>query len=83
MNADVFLSLIQDQFPSDVRDDIGFTTSLRSIKGWSSLQALVITVAIDETFNVLISDADLRQVNTVSDLYHLLLSKKQNHSDLS
>ncbi len=78
MNPTEFLSVIQEQFPPEVRESIKMHTILRSIKGWSSLQALVITVAIDESYGILISDQDLRNVSSIQDLYQIILTKSSN-----
>ncbi len=70
-----FITLIQQQFPEDIRYGITFESKIREIKGWSSLQALIITVAIDEKYGVTLSDDDIRKATTIHDLYLTIRNK--------
>jgi acyl carrier protein len=42
---------------------------------WSSLQALVIVVGVEEDYGVMISADELRESNTVEDLFHIVSGK--------
>jgi acyl carrier protein len=70
-----FIALIQQQFPEEIRPGISFESKIRELKGWSSLQALIITVAIDEKYGVTLTDEDIRKATTIHDLYSTILNK--------
>jgi acyl carrier protein len=76
MNTETeFIKLIQNQFPEETRDQISAESKIRELKGWSSLQALIITVAIDEKYGITLTDEDIKNANTVHDLYTIVLKK--------
>ena len=76
MNTETdFIVLIQNQFPEETRSGILPESKIRELKGWSSLQALIITVAIDEKFGVTLTDEDFRKALTLHDLYTIILKK--------
>lgn len=70
-----FIALIQQQFPEEIRPSISFESKIRELKGWSSLQALIITVAIDEKYGVTLTDEDIRNAITIYDLYSTIQNK--------
>lgn len=70
-----FIALIQQQFSEEIRPSISFESKIRELKGWSSLQALIITVAIDEKYGVTLTDEDIRKATTIYDLYSTILNK--------
>ncbi len=51
-------------------------TDYRTIKGWSSMHALIVIAFIDANFDVLLSGTELKQTNTIEDLYNLVFQKK-------
>jgi len=62
-------------------DDMEFgpllpTTHYRTIKGWSSMHALIVIAFLDANFDILLTGADLKQTQTIGDLYNLMLQKK-------
>ena len=60
--------------PGSVKPD----TSYRDIKGWSSMYALIIIAFVDANFDVALNANDLKNSQTIRDLYNVVLSKKQN-----
>lgn len=70
-----FIALIRQQFPEEMRQSISFESKIRELKGWSSLQALIITVAIDEKYGVTLTDEDIRNASTIYDLYSTIQTK--------
>lgn len=50
-------------------------TTYRSIKGWSSMHALIIIAFVDANFDVLLNGADLKSAETIKDLY-LVINEK-------
>ena len=50
-------------------------TKFREIDEWSSISALGVIALADEEFDVELSGSELRQVNTIQELYNLISSK--------
>lgn len=52
-----------------------FDTNFRSVKGWSSMHALIIIAYIDANCNALLNGADLKSAQTIQDLYNITIEK--------
>ncbi len=50
-------------------------TKFRELDEWSSLSALGVIALADEEFDVELSGAEMRQANTIQELYNLITSK--------
>jgi len=50
-------------------------TNFRDLDEWSSLSALGVIALADEEFDVELSGAEMRQANTIQELYNLITSK--------
>lgn len=50
-------------------------TKFRELGEWSSLSALGVIALADEEFDVELSGAEMRQANTIQELYDLITSK--------
>lgn len=61
-------------------NEINKNTTFRSIRTWSSLNALVFISRINEELNVFISANDLASCQTIEDI-HLLLKSRFNGTD--
>lgn len=77
VDPEKFLNLFRSQFEEKPASKIGLQSGFQQIEGWSSLQALIITVAVHETWGVSFSDEDFRNAKTVHDLY-LITQHKLN-----
>jgi acyl carrier protein len=51
-------------------------TNFKNLAGWSSLAALSIIAMVDEEFDVQLKGADIRNANTIQDLYKLINAKQ-------
>ena len=51
-------------------------SNYRELKGWSSMHALIVIAFVDANYNVLLTGADLKDTQTVEDLYSIV---KQKH----
>jgi acyl carrier protein len=69
---DEFLNVFREQFAPEVQPLIHARSAFRQLEGWSSLQALIIVTAMDEAFQVLVTEEDLRLAVTIEDLYNRL-----------
>lgn len=75
MEPEKFLKIFSEQFEEDVRKNIGINTPFKQLSGWSSLQALIITVAIHDECGVSFTDDDIRNSNTIYDLFLITKNK--------
>lgn len=65
---------------ADIFDDTDVSvltpeTKFRDLEEWSSLSALGVIALADEEFNVELSGNEMRQVNTIQELFDLITSK--------
>ena len=51
-------------------------TEFKNVKEWSSMMALSIIAMVDEEYEVAIKGDDIRNSQTIEDLYNLVKSKK-------
>ena len=70
-----FLHIFSQQFEEKSRPHISFRSAFKQVEGWSSLQALIVTVAIHDEWGVSFTDDDLRNAQTVQDLYQITQAK--------
>ena len=72
---DEFVALFAEQFDDTDASEIKSDTVFHELDEWSSLIGLSIIAMVDENFDKSITGADLRSVNTVEELYNLVLAK--------
>jgi acyl carrier protein len=70
-----FLKIFCDQFEESAVKNISLKAAFKQIQGWSSLQALIITVAIHDEWGISFSDEDLRNSQTINDLFEIAKTK--------
>ena len=75
MEPEKFLEIFAGQFGEKARTSISLKSAFKQIEGWSSLQALIVTVAIHDEWGISFSDEDFRNAETVNDL--LVISQKK------
>ena len=75
MSIDKFIELFADLFDETDPDTIQATTRLKELDEWSSLIALSIIAMIDEEFDVEFRGDDIRNSETVEDLFHIAESR--------
>ncbi len=56
-------------------DNITSETGIRDFPNWSSMNALIIIAMFETDFDITLTGEDLRNCNTVTDLYNLLTKK--------
>jgi len=76
MSINEFIQKLEAEFEDMPQGTLKPDTDYRSIKGWSSMHALIIIAFIDINFNITLSGADLKSTQTVQDLYNLVQQKK-------
>lgn len=76
MLLEEFVTKLESEFEDMPKGTLKPDTDYRSIKGWSSMHALIIIAFIDITFNITLNGTDLKSTKTVGDLYNLVQQKK-------
>ena len=77
MQKEKFLQNFANQFDDTDASEIILQTVFKDLEEWSSLTALSIIAMCDEEYDVKIKGDDIRNANTVEDLFNIVLSKKQ------
>lgn len=70
-----FAKRLEEEFEDIEQGSIKPDTNYRSIKGWSSMHALIIIALIDAEFNIILNGSDLKSANTIRDLYTIISEK--------
>jgi len=75
MNLEEFVVRFAEEFDETPAEQFKVDTVFKSLDEWGSLTALSIIAMVDEEFEKRITGADLRSVETIKDLYNLVMSK--------
>jgi acyl carrier protein len=75
MNLEQFIENFAGLFDETEPDTIKATTQFKDIEEWSSLVALSVIAMVDEEYDVEFHGDDIRNSNTVEDLYDIVLSR--------
>lgn len=75
MTLEEFIKLFAAEFDNTAEDVFAAKTNYKSLDEWSSLVALSIISMVDEEFDKRLTGADLRSMDTIEDLYNLILTK--------
>ena len=70
-----FIENFADQFDDTDVSEIQAETVFKELEEWSSLIALSVIAMIDEEYDVTIKGDDIRNSNTIEDLFNLVRSK--------
>jgi len=72
MNIEEFTQKLEAEFEEMEPGTLAPDTVYKSIKGWSSMHALIIIAFVDAEFDTILSGADLKATSTIGDLYNLI-----------
>jgi acyl carrier protein len=75
MTVEEFTKQLEAEFDEAEPGTITPETHYRSIKGWSSMHALIIIAFVDSNFDILLNGADLKSAETINDLYNIIKEK--------
>ena len=70
-----FIANFAEQFEDTDVNDIQATTEFKELDEWSSLLALSIIAMADEEYNVTLKGEDIRNSNTIEDLFNVVKSR--------
>lgn len=71
-----FIEKVQEQFEDTDPAEITATTEFKNLDEWSSLTALSLIAMADEEYDVQLKGDDIKNAQTVEDLYKVVESKK-------
>jgi acyl carrier protein len=71
-----FLTRLADEFQQIGVEEVTPDLPFKQVQGWSSMFALMLIVQIDELLQVSLSAEDLKQVQTLGELYRLALTRQ-------
>lgn len=72
---DDFVQLFAEQFEDTEINLFAPNTEFRSLDEWSSLISLSIIAMVDDEFDVALKGVDIKNANTIEDLYNIVISK--------
>lgn len=77
MNQEEFVQNFADQFDETDSSEISLTTVFKDLDEWSSLLSLSIIAMCDEEYDVKIKGDDIKNAQTVNDLFEIVKSRIQ------
>lgn len=77
MDINAFIDNFASQFDDTPADQIKPETKFRDLDEWSSLIALSIIAMVDEEYEVLLSGDDVKNAQTIQDIFNTVQAKKQ------
>ena len=75
MELNEFIENFADQFDDTDANEIKADTVFKELEEWSSLIALSVIAMVDEEYDVTIKGDDIRNSNTIEDLFNIVKSK--------
>ena len=75
MDKNEFLSSFADQFDDTDVATISLDTKFKDLDEWSSMVALMVIAMVDENYGKKIIGADLRESNTIEELFNRVSAK--------
>lgn len=76
MDLEKFIRDFADQFEDVNMDELMADTEFKNLDEWTSLAALSIIAMIDDEYGVSVNGNDIRNSETIGDLFSLVHSKK-------
>jgi len=73
MSLEIFVNQFANQFDDTDPSEITAQTEFRKLEEWSSIMVLTIISMMDTEYGVIMSAEDLRQCQSVADVYNKLL----------
>lgn len=76
MELNDFIQHFAEQFDEIPETGLTKEVEFKQVEGWSSLTALSLIAMIDEEYGVVVGGHDIREANTIEDLYKIVESRK-------
>ena len=75
MNINGFVAKFANEFDETPLEVFSPEPKFRELKEWSSLTGLSVISMVDEEFDIQLTGADIKSVNSIEELYNLIASK--------
>ena len=75
MDLKDFIEKFAEQFEETEISSFSANTSFKELEEWSSLMSLAIIAMVDEEYGVRVKGDDIKDANTVEDLFKIALSR--------
>ena len=75
MTLEKFVKLFAGQFDDTAIEEFNPNTNYKELEEWGSLVALSIISMVDEEFEKQLTGAELRNINSIEELYNLIEAK--------
>lgn len=75
MELNDFIANFAEQFEDTEASEITAATEFKNLDEWSSLIALSVIAMVDEEYDVALKGDDIRNANTVEDLFNVVKSR--------
>ena len=75
MNINGFVEKFANEFDETPLEVFSPETKFRELKEWSSLTGLSVISMVEEEFDIQLTGADIKSVNSIEELYNLIASK--------
>ncbi len=75
MDKNEFLANFAEQFEDTDPNEIKFETKFHNLEEWGSLIGMMLIAMVRTEYNKTISGAELKECDTVEDVYQLIKSK--------
>ncbi len=76
MELEKFVRNFAEQFEDTELEVFKSGTAFKDLDEWSSLMALSIIAMVDEEYGIVLKGEDIRNANTIEDLFKIVESKK-------
>jgi acyl carrier protein len=77
MEINEFIEKFADQFENTGIELMTANTKFKNLDEWSSLLALSIIAMVDDEYGVAVKGSDIRNSETIEDLFKTVLERKQ------
>ena len=75
MELKEFIAVIAEQYEDTDTSSFSESTEFKNFEEWSSLMALTFIAIIDENYDLAIKGEDIKQANTLGDLYQIIIAR--------
>ena len=75
MDLKDFIEKFAEQFEETEIRSFSANTSFKELEEWSSLMSLAIIAMVDEEYGVRVKGDDIKDANTIEDLFKIALSR--------
>ena len=75
MKLENFIQSFAEQFEETPNENFAADTDFKALEEWESMTVLIIIAMADEEYNVTINGEDIRNADTIEDLFEIVKSR--------